>query len=1520
MKHYSEICKSLRLAALLFLAGHAFNAPANPAGLTVSTGTAIAQQIGAQLNLTVSRLAVLHWNSFNISAGETTSFLQPSANSIVFNIIGGSNPSQVFGNLNANGTVILANANGFYFGPNSMIKVGGSFIATTAPLAPDFGSGGMWQFTGTPPLASIVNYGRIEVGRGRSLFLIAENIENHGSLNAPGGNVQLAAGENVLVSDSPDGRGLSATVQLPQGSVDNFGRISADAGTIALQAKVVNQDGIIQADSVQNRNGVIELVASGQLNLGANSQILARGDNSASGSSGGSVTLQSGNDLSDSVGSQISVAGGANGGNGGKVEISAPNILSLNSSMDAGAQSGWLGGTFFLDPANIVLGTSTANGAINVNSAFAGFSQILLQASGNITLNAGTTWNLSTTAGVGGGQLTLEASGNITFGNNSKITDANNWSVTLDAGYNPGNNTIQSGVGNIYLNGGGGLSQNGTIQLSGGSINLFAGQSILVGSGSVFTTGGGSIYANALAGDINAGTSNGSSTSGGTQTSDYLFTASGSRPNAILGGISTAAGGDVTLIAGNNVVSVPTVPTSQWPGASGAYGAGNVTIIAGNQITGNYVLANGVGTLLAGVQVQSAQAGILQNPNANRTAYASALNDLETKVTQTQNPGGNIGAASGASGPVTLSLIQGSWNAWAANNIYIKEVNNPNGAFNSLQSFLFNYAPDAAVNLWAGNAIALAGANLTRVNRQNQNMPPIYAPILTLNAGADGITIDNSIILYPSSEGSLQITTRNRGDLNGLATSGSTVLNGITMSDSDSANWKTFATGHAATPLHLNDPNPVMLDISGDINSFGLTVPTFANIAVAGDTYNFGFVGQNLSPAQTTSINVTGNIIYRGDLTSETLSSAISPGVFGEVIVGDPALAGGLRYDATSGTISFVGVMGSATEQSLLNPTDANGNAIFTGTQLTAWQTTITQLYAASQSASLGDNGLVLSGPGNFNIKANSIDLGISGGISVLAPINVATSVPVDSLFSPLSFKAVLDGDPELASKLKYDAASGTLIFSGVMSPAEFYFLSLYQSPDFSPYINKLYAENQKDILGATINVTTAGDLEMTSTKIANESYLGGINLNVGGTLDVGGELTTFGDPGAPKGIFTTSGGNVSVTANGNVNVDGSRIAAYDGGDITIESFTGDVNAGTGGAGYVSLNALELDPATGQLESIPATIPGSGILATTVSGSRASLGNILIETPNGNISASQGGVIQISFNGTDDSKAIAELLAGYELRDAHGNRVLADNLASGTPVPVLSARNVVSLGSTILGVAAGSSLPVSLTQILDANGNPLLDASGNPLYVKTFDARKQIVEIVNGSIQPCLDSSGNPLIVAVPFDVGGHPFYDSHGNLILVLGRNIDAGGAGVIAQNIIAKATGITSGLFVGRSIDITTTGLGKIITYSQETPKIGDGPGGLPPIQTDPSPPVIISPDLSTAAPPPAPPKTEAPAADTATTVATKAENQDDDLGGDSKNKGKGIELAKKTSRVTVILPTHQQQSKARNTEPGT
>ena len=102
----------LCLFIALVAAGRGVKLFANPQGMTVVSGSASAQISGSQLNVTVGQFTVLNWNSFNIQAGETTSFLQPSGNSLVYNNIGSANPSQIWGNLTANGTVILANANG----------------------------------------------------------------------------------------------------------------------------------------------------------------------------------------------------------------------------------------------------------------------------------------------------------------------------------------------------------------------------------------------------------------------------------------------------------------------------------------------------------------------------------------------------------------------------------------------------------------------------------------------------------------------------------------------------------------------------------------------------------------------------------------------------------------------------------------------------------------------------------------------------------------------------------------------------------------------------------------------------------------------------------------------------------------------------------------------------------------------------------------------------------------------------------------------------------------------------------------------------------------------------------------------------------------------------------------------------------------------------------------------------------------------------------------------------------------
>ena len=90
------------------------------------------------------------------------------------------NPSQIYGTLQANGIVVLLNSSGFYFGPNSFVSAAG-LVVSTANCAPPENSGGSWEFNGPPPLASIVNYGQIKIGNGGSTFLIADQVENHGT-------------------------------------------------------------------------------------------------------------------------------------------------------------------------------------------------------------------------------------------------------------------------------------------------------------------------------------------------------------------------------------------------------------------------------------------------------------------------------------------------------------------------------------------------------------------------------------------------------------------------------------------------------------------------------------------------------------------------------------------------------------------------------------------------------------------------------------------------------------------------------------------------------------------------------------------------------------------------------------------------------------------------------------------------------------------------------------------------------------------------------------------------------------------------------------------------------------------------------------------------------------------------------------------------------------------------------------------------------------------------------------------
>ncbi len=123
--------KPIASGLLLFASLLATPSLANPAGATVTTGSASVATSSTKTQIDQkSEDVVIDWSSFNIGAGQTTTFVQPNAQAIAVNRIGGNSASQILGTLDANGRIVLINGNGMLFGKGSQVNVG-SLVATS---------------------------------------------------------------------------------------------------------------------------------------------------------------------------------------------------------------------------------------------------------------------------------------------------------------------------------------------------------------------------------------------------------------------------------------------------------------------------------------------------------------------------------------------------------------------------------------------------------------------------------------------------------------------------------------------------------------------------------------------------------------------------------------------------------------------------------------------------------------------------------------------------------------------------------------------------------------------------------------------------------------------------------------------------------------------------------------------------------------------------------------------------------------------------------------------------------------------------------------------------------------------------------------------------------------------------------------------------------------------------------------------------------------------------------------------
>ncbi len=305
-----------------------------PGGLNVQQGQASVNTVGNAMTVTNSSGAILNWQSFSIGAGNSVRFQQPDVSSKVLNRVTGTDPSSILGSLNSNGSVWLLNPNGVLFGSGARVDVAG-LVASTLSLPDADWLAGRYGFTAMPGAAGdVVNDGQIRTPLGGRVLLLSSNgVSNDGLIDAPGGQVMLAAGQRIDVVDTGTPN-LVLQVTAPQGKALNLGTLSASGGRIDVQAGIVNQQGIVSADTMeQGAHGEVVLRGGESVSLDAGSVTSARGP------SGGQVVVDSG--AGDNlVAGTVDASGSA--GTGGQVRLLGHHVGLLDGArVDA---SGTLGG------------------------------------------------------------------------------------------------------------------------------------------------------------------------------------------------------------------------------------------------------------------------------------------------------------------------------------------------------------------------------------------------------------------------------------------------------------------------------------------------------------------------------------------------------------------------------------------------------------------------------------------------------------------------------------------------------------------------------------------------------------------------------------------------------------------------------------------------------------------------------------------------------------------------------------------------------------------------------------------------------------------------------------------------------------------------------------------------------------------------------------------------------------------------------------------------------------------------
>ncbi|GLS25673.1 beta strand repeat-containing protein [Marinibactrum halimedae] len=416
----------IKYSGCFFLGGFiVVNTKALPQGHQVVVGDVQVTMQQNQMQVEQSsQHGIIEFTDFDIAENELVRFQQPNSQAITLNRVVGNSPSDILGQLQSNGQILLVNPNGVFFSETAQLDVG-SLITSTLDIRNDDFLQNQLTFEGDAT-ATIENRGVIRTRGEGFIALVSNNIHNSGELQAERGSVGLLAGERVVVGFEGESVAFDVTAASTTADIHNTGNVIGGVGVTvdansfdAIENVVINNEGVIQATGFEVHNG--EIVISSSAGAIINSGVVSADGDALTQTSTGVIDIDSerfanlgeitadaqGNGAGGNIdiyttdalyladGSLTSANGagfgdggrviqysegaawfapeaystamaGTEGGNGGFIEVSGRQFVSFEGMIDTTSENGE-NGTVFIDPVDISImsaGISTTPPAI----------------------------------------------------------------------------------------------------------------------------------------------------------------------------------------------------------------------------------------------------------------------------------------------------------------------------------------------------------------------------------------------------------------------------------------------------------------------------------------------------------------------------------------------------------------------------------------------------------------------------------------------------------------------------------------------------------------------------------------------------------------------------------------------------------------------------------------------------------------------------------------------------------------------------------------------------------------------------------------------------------------------------------------------------------------------------------------------------------------------------------------------------------------------------------------------------